>query len=307
MCYFAHEINDGNMNKIDNTQSEYVKPKGLFIYKNGDLIFFNDFTNIKLPHVFRSDIYVIGLVKEGNASMTINGEQHELCPNDLFFCLPTNIMEGTSISEDFKCDCICVAPAYTKKIIPLYSNAWDIKILLEKNPVCTLQPEEASMYRKYYDLLCSNANLPIDTQDCVVDALMSALRYYMNHVMRRFIQPNVRPYTTGERHFKKFIELIEVSNPKNRNLGYYADKLHVTPKYLSGICKTMTGETASKLIAQYVTKDIDYLLKFSPKSIKEIAHQLNFPTLSFFGRYVKKHLGMAPKELREAYRKRRDG
>ncbi|MFR9260817.1 MAG: helix-turn-helix domain-containing protein [Bacteroides cellulosilyticus] len=49
-----------------------------------------------------------------------------------------------------------------------------------------------------------------------------------------------------------------------------------------------------------MVKDILYLLRNSQKSIKEIANELNFPNLSFFGKYVKQHLGMSPKQYRES-------
>ena len=60
-------------------------------------------------------------------------------------------------------------------------------------------------------------------------------------------------------------------------------------------------QTASSLIDQYVLKDVEYLLKYSSKTIKEIVNELDFPNISFFGRYVKKHLGMPPRALRENF------
>ena len=44
---------------------------------------------------------------------------------------------------------------------------------------------------------------------------------------------------------------------------------------------------------------IAYYDPMTQKSIKEIACELEFPNLSFFGKYVKKHLGMSPKAYRE--------
>jgi AraC-like DNA-binding protein len=45
-------------------------------------------------------------------------------------------------------------------------------------------------------------------------------------------------------------------------------------------------------------KDIIRMLKYSDKSIKEIALELDFPNISFFGKYVKAHLGVSPKAYR---------
>ena len=41
------------------------------------------------------------------------------------------------------------------------------------------------------------------------------------------------------------------------------------------------------------------LLKNPNKTIKEICNELNFGSLSFFGKYVKRLFGVSPKEYRE--------
>ena len=83
---------------------------------------------------------------------------------------------------------------------------------------------------------------------------------------------------------------------------WYAEELHVTPKYLSTTCKNVSGKTANIWINQFVVKDICQLLRYSEMSIKEISEHLNFPNLSFFGKYVKSHLGVSPKEYRQQIR-----
>jgi len=50
-----------------------------------------------------------------------------------------------------------------------------------------------------------------------------------------------------------------------------------------------------------VVKDISYMLRYTRKSVKEISCDLDFPNISFFGKYVKKHLGVSPKNYRERF------
>lgn len=76
-------------------------------------------------------------------------------------------------------------------------------------------------------------------------------------------------------------------------------QVFVTPKYLSSISKETCGKIASEVITYYVKRDIEYLLKCPNKSIKEIVNELNFASLSFFGKYVKRNFGVSPKEFRE--------
>ena len=55
-------------------------------------------------------------------------------------------------------------------------------------------------------------------------------------------------------------------------------------------------------LLSYTTREgrwLVYLLHRPDKSIKDIAFELDFPNLSFFGKYVKKHLGMSPKMYRQ--------
>lgn len=96
------------------------------------------------------------------------------------------------------------------------------------------------------------------------------------------------------------VDIISSSYPKRRDAAYYADRLHITPKYLSAVYKKTYGKTASKIIDAYVVKDIERLLKNTRKSIKEISNELEFPNTSFFGRFVKKYLGVTPNAYRRS-------
>lgn len=102
--------------------------------------------------------------------------------------------------------------------------------------------------------------------------------------------------------FKKFINLLIGCRIKPRTVTWYADKLCVSPKYLSAVCKNVSGKTAFHWINQYVQIDIRHWLKNSDRTIKEIADILDFPNISFFGKYCRQHFGMSPTEYRKHLR-----
>lgn len=105
-------------------------------------------------------------------------------------------------------------------------------------------------------------------------------------------------FTSADNLYRSFLDLIFSTYPKPREVTWYADRLHVSPKYLSFICKSNCGETASQLIRRLVMEDVERMLGRPDKSIKEVAGELNFSTLSFFGKYVKKNFGLSPKLFR---------
>lgn len=294
------------MEHIKKANLDTTEIQKLAIYNNGDLALFDNLGDIDMEKSIQTEIYIITLVLEGRTSLNFNGTPYLANRNDLFICPPHNLLENAMLSVDFKCHCIGMSARYIQRIIPMAENSWDIKILFEKNPVCSLTPEEVTVFCQYYDLLCSKTHLPSVVQGKVIDTLMQAFMFDMQYILGRVVQVTPHPFTSGEYLFKRFVELLESSWPKSRNVSSYAARLHVTPKYLSSVCKTTGGETASSLIDRYVLKDIEYLMKHSSKSIKEMAGDLDFPNISFFGKYVKKHFGMSPKTLREKYRQEYD-
>ena len=102
-------------------------------------------------------------------------------------------------------------------------------------------------------------------------------------------------------YFKLFIEELSKNYMQERSVGFYAERLHLTPKYLTTLLRTTTGRTASEWIDEYVVLESKNLLKYSTMNIQEIAYYLNFPNQSsFFGRYFKQHTGMSPTAYRSS-------
>lgn len=99
--------------------------------------------------------------------------------------------------------------------------------------------------------------------------------------------------------FTRFVQLIIKNYRRNRKLDFYADKLFISPKYLSDVIKKISGRTAHDWIDRYILLEAKILLRSSHKTIQQIADELNFPNNSFFSKYFKKHCGMTPKEYRD--------
>ena len=101
-----------------------------------------------------------------------------------------------------------------------------------------------------------------------------------------------------EELFIKFIHLIHNFCPKEREVGFYAEKLYITSRYLSSITQSVAEKSAKYIIDKHAIQRIKIMLKYSNMSIQDISYELNFPDQSFFARYFKKHTGMTPIEYR---------
>jgi YesN/AraC family two-component response regulator len=84
-----------------------------------------------------------------------------------------------------------------------------------------------------------------------------------------------------------------------RSIGFYADCLCITPKYLSQIVYKTSGRYAGEYIHEHVIIKAKILIKSHVYSIQQISEMLHFTSPSFFGRYFKKATGYTPLQYQD--------
>jgi AraC family transcriptional activator of pobA len=92
--------------------------------------------------------------------------------------------------------------------------------------------------------------------------------------------------------------LVDEHFHTQRLLGFYADKLAMTPDRLNDHVKRATGVTAGHLIRQRVLTEAKRQLIFTAQPIHEIAYDLAFSDPSHFARFFRKQTGTTPQDFR---------
>ncbi|KOY84519.1 hypothetical protein AD998_20190 [bacterium 336/3] len=98
----------------------------------------------------------------------------------------------------------------------------------------------------------------------------------------------------------KFKTLLAKEFIRHRSVGFYADKLNITPKYLSEKVKQVTGSTAGAWIDEMVLLEAKVLLQNKELSISQISDYLNFSEQSVFSKFFKKSTNQSPLTYRKA-------
>ena len=98
--------------------------------------------------------------------------------------------------------------------------------------------------------------------------------------------------------FSEFQHLLLLHFRTERTVRFYAEKLFITPKYLSAVVKEISGMKPKEWINNIILQEIKNKLLYSSASVKEIACSLNFSNSSFFGKYFKIHTGVSPAKYR---------
>jgi AraC family transcriptional activator of pobA len=93
--------------------------------------------------------------------------------------------------------------------------------------------------------------------------------------------------------------LVDEFFRKERQLGFYAEKLGMTVDRLNDHVKRSTGVTAGHLIRQRVLTEAKRQLVFTAQPIQEIAEELAFADPSHFARFFRKQTGITPHDFRD--------
>lgn len=220
----------------------------------------------------------------------------------MFCCGPNTQIEDCMISPDFKAKAFFMSKAIIRSIIQSDKYTLNQYYNLSSNPVVKIDENLQPLLNYYYDLFKFRISHQKERYNKeVMTALVTAALYELLGELDEpltQIGTDSRLVTQGDILFKRFIELLNQTNPKQRSVSYYAKQLCVTPKYLSTTVRQVSGRTALKWITESVINDIRRYLSYTELSIKEIAEGMMFPNLSFFGKYVKQHLGVSPTEYR---------
>ena len=188
-------------------------------------------------------------------------------------------------------------------------NAIDLKtIVTESKPAfSSLGPSHAETMARYIDLLHINAvqNSYPNIKRSIARSILQAILYQMLHFYKDSVtaddaHPEGKKRASRRLNYvHEFMALVRQHHTRQRSIGFYADRLYISPKYLSHIIKDVTGRSAADWIDQFVILEAKNLLRFSNKNIQQIAYALNFSTQSSFGKYFKHLTGMSPTQYQK--------
>ncbi len=83
------------------------------------------------------------------------------------------------------------------------------------------------------------------------------------------------------------------------SIDYFAEKVHLSPNYLSDLLKKETGYSAKDHIHNFIVETAKTLLWSTTDSISGVAYTLGFNYPHYFSRLFKSKTGMTPQEYRQ--------
>ena len=284
---------------------------GLY-YNNDGIILIDNITQTSLADYedINLEFNVFVYCESGRLQLTLNDNVYLLKSQDYILCQAGQHVKDYMMSQDVEFKMLVFTTAAISNSLFLKDAIWNISGLLEQSSKQHLSDEECEIIEHYYELTKVHMNKDGDQKynHDIIKLLFQALVMEFFKMADAKIKMEGLPDVTADKSqngviFRRFVELLTANDGKIRTVQKAGEMLNVSPKYLSKVISKAGGKTAMQYIHDYTMEAILYRLKYTDLSIKEIVVDMDFPNISFFGRFVKSMLGMSPREYREKLRK----
>ena len=288
-----------------------LKPRsGADILRTSDdgLVITCRFVGVPAGRVKPIDYGIFIFCTAGNAQFDYDGQTIHLGPNDLFILFAHGIVENFMSSPDFDCREVWFSRGEMWDMNMYGKNSLSDLVTLKQHPKVTLSEEEYAKLDTYYQLLCQNVREQAEKDNhAIVHSLFSTFILEILSLMRCHREQdaaagsNAGAKLHGKLLADEFVKMVEQSDGRLRRVEDFAERLNVTPKYLSRLLMKTMARKPRTIIALFTLRAIENRLRYSDKTMQEIADELNFSSASAFGKFVREHTGMTPLEFRKKY------
>lgn len=265
-----------------------------------------DFVIVKNPLLRKTNFYpyksawiTIIVCEEGQISGSINLQEYVVRKNGFMLVLPEQILSYNHISEEFKGYIILLSNDFSDSILS-FARSFSMKANISRNPYFLFTESHFEVMKAWLEVCLKMVAL----QDCTdkLEVLRLLSQAFFLGIGRQIlhIEETKKARCRSEELASRFIDLVPKHFHNHRELGFYADLLCVTPKYLSASVKSSSGKTASDWINHQTLLEAQALLVSTDMSVGQISTSVGFPTHSGFGKFFRRHTGLTP----QAYRKK---
>lgn len=273
-----------------------------------DLLVTFDNLNVEFPFTSHATVFpvkceslfIITLLK-GSIRLVVNLHEVELHAGQSLTMMPGCIFEGKSVSEDIRFCGILMDKDFSDVMRTSIGLKLDLTHRYYSYSIHNFAEAAIDIYKQGYLLLRQELNRDDYTyKKEVVQRLceIAVLKNLSLNELPKTMPELNKPLSRKEEIFHDFLTLLEKYYTQERSISFYADRMCLTPKYLSTIIKEVSGKHGMQWIDEYVSLEAKALLRNSTLSVKQVSDKLNFPSQSMFGRFFKKMTGYSPKQYK---------
>ena len=243
--------------------------------------------------------YSYTLVHDGWLEVLYNGHLLTLEKNDLMIYSPGVQIRIINGSKNYHSACLIIdeqaaleIPSVRNVVRTAYQPIAELG-----RPIIHLNEQQAAHFWQHMLEIISYQHSNHRYLHEVLRTLFTQFVLDLMDVMAQNIGPGQVSEPTSEL-FIAFMRLLTKHSIEHHDIGFYADRLHITTIHLSRIVRQVTGRTVVDYINQMLLMEASWLLLTTDLSLAAIAERLHFADQSSFGKFFLRLKGVPPKTFR---------
>ncbi|WP_304201958.1 AraC family transcriptional regulator [Phocaeicola plebeius] len=255
------------------------------------------------PVVLQKDFQMecLGLIvcEQGEFQFTLNQKPFVAKAGETVFLSEATVFCAGSCSVDLRMDILFYRVDPIRELLGSSVVAMHLYATLTPEPCYVWSTGEEEDIARYISLISRyrrTTSNPFDGHERKL--LLLALTYKLCSIYSRRLMEDNQAAGHKIDTFIQLIRLVERYYKQERGVAFYADKLCLSPKYLSALSKSVCGYTVQELVFRAIIRRSMLLLKNSNMTIQEISNEFHFPNASAFGTFFKKETGLSPLHYR---------
>lgn len=265
--------------------------------ENGDIIIEYNLDNLGKDN--RKGYVAHAYCYSGESTLSFNSMEFKFSHGNCMIIVDNRFVDYVIPNKSFEVVCIYISFPYLGQCVTKSNYGIVGTIRLYTNPILDLLPAESEICRNNFEQYIARVNRPYHFKE---DMLVSATQLFFLD----FFEFHLRIYGSNELSestaliMRRFLAMLERGDyRKQREVGYYANELCIVPKYLSEVCRKVSGFGANYWITRFTVQDLRNHLRNRELNVNSIASIFNFSSVAYLNRYIKRNLGVNTAELRE--------
>lgn len=271
-------------------------------YQNGIKGLFLDINNVvrqivRKSNQFLFDGFVISLIDNEEIEIEINGKNYHHNNYSLMFLPPQSFINIKKNATNLRNKQTIITSLDMIMSMPTPLDT-EIINLARRSPIIEINQQEFNLLQRYFNHINDTYQTTSNPyRKDIITSLLYAMTLEITNILNTKIIPN---QLKNEALSDRFFLLLAKHYKTEHSVSFYADKMALTPKYLTTAIKRITGKSILTWINNAIIIEIKIQLKTTDKTILQISEDLNFSTPSAMIQFFKLHIGTTPLKYRNS-------
>jgi AraC family transcriptional activator of pobA len=255
------------------------------------------------------DFYAISMKRNFNVKIKYGQQEFDFDEGVMFFMSPGQVLRlevetDTTLQQSgwmllVHPDFLWNTPlAKTIKQYEYFDYSVNEGLFLSEKEENTISGIMQSIQQEYH------SNIDKFSQDLIIAQIELLLKYSERFYQRQFLTRKISNHKILGRLEEVVTDYFNSDDLMKKGLPtvqYIADTLNISPNYLSGMLKSLTGLTTQQHIHEKLIEKAKEKLSITDLSVSEIAYELGFEHPQSFSKLFKTKTNFSPLEFRQSF------